>query len=157
MVHSNSWNQSIFHLAQLMLHAWANMTKAAKLTIKWSRLRGFAFLGFSFVSAMGCASFPPPTETMAEAIASVRGAEEVGAEQVPVAALQLQLAREEIAKARKLMAEGEHEPAYYEAMRAAHDAELAIALVRETEARNVAKQAEQSLGSAETTEVEVNP
>ena len=82
------------------------MTKAAKLTINWNRMRGMAFLGFSFIFASGCASFPPPTETMAEAIASVRGAEELGAEQVPTAALQLQLAREQIAKARALMAEG---------------------------------------------------
>jgi hypothetical protein len=135
----------------------SKMTKAAKLMIKWTRIRGIAFLGFSFIFVSGCASFPPPTETMAEAIASVRGAEEVGAEQVPVAALQLQLAREAIAKARALMAEGENEPAYYQALRAAHDAELAIALVRETEARRVAKNAEKRLGASETNEVEVNP
>lgn len=94
---------------------------------------------------------------MAEAIASVRGAEEVGAEEVPVAALQLQLAREQIAKARALMAEGENEYAYYQALRAAHDAELAIALVRETVARKVAKTAEQQVGTTQTPEVEVNP
>jgi hypothetical protein len=133
------------------------MTTAAKLTIKWTQLPGFALLGFSYIFATGCASFPPPTETMAEAIASVRGAEEIGAEQVPIAALQLQLAREQIAKARALMAEGENEPAYYQALRAAHDAELAIALVRETEARKVAKSAQQQLGAPESTEVEVNP
>lgn len=142
-----------------MLHAPPNMTKAAKLTINWNRMRGMTFLGFSFIFASGCASFPPPTETMAEAIASVRGAEELGAEQVPTAALQLQLAREQIAKARALMAEGENEPAYYQALRAAHDAELAIALVRETEARQVAKSAQQKLDvtESESTQVEVNP
>jgi hypothetical protein len=134
------------------------MTKVAKLNIiKWTQIRAVAFLGFSFMIATGCASFPAPTDTMAEAIASVRGAEELGAEQVPVAALQLQLAREQIAKARALMAEGENEPAYYQALRAAHDAELAIALVRETEARKVAKTAEQDLGATQSTEVEVNP
>jgi hypothetical protein len=140
-----------------MLTVRPKMQNASKLMSKWTRTRGVAFLGFTFIFATGCASFPAPTETMAEAIASVRGAEEVGAEEVPVAALQLQLAREEIAKARALMAEGENEPAYYQALRAAHDAELAIALVRETEARQVAKKAEQSLDSAESTEAEVNP
>lgn len=139
-----------------MLTVPAKMQKAAKLMSKWPKLRGVAFLGFTFIFATGCASFPAPTETMAEAIASVRGAEELGAEEVPAAALQLQLAREEVAKARALMAEGENEPAYYQALRAAHDAELAIALVRETEARRGAKKAEQRLDT-QSTEVEVNP
>lgn len=133
----------------------STMTKAAKPMIKMTQVRALALFGCVFASA--CASFPTPTDTMAEAIASVRGAEELGAEQVPVAALQLQLAREQIAKARALMAEGENEPAYYQALRAANDAELAIALVRETEARKVAQSAEQRLETTESTEVEVNP
>ena len=53
-----------------------------------------------------CASFPPPTDTVANSQASMRGAEEIGANNVPQAALKLQLAQEEVAKAKKLMADG---------------------------------------------------
>jgi hypothetical protein len=110
--------------------------------------RGLALIGFVFASA--CASFPPPTDTLANAIASVRGAEEVGADDVPQAALALQLAREEITKARALMAEGENEPAYYQALRATSDADLALALVREEEARKASMDAAQRVDEIET-------
>jgi hypothetical protein len=106
-----------------------------------------ALCGFAFMTA--CASFPPPTESMATAIASVRGAEEVGAADVPQAALQLQLAREEVLKAQALLAEGENEDAHYQALRASNDADLAIALVREDEAREVAETAKQRVENAE--------
>jgi hypothetical protein len=102
----------------------------------------------------GCASFPTPTDSMASANESVRGAEELGAEDVPQAALKLQLAREEIAKAKALVADGENEPAFYQALRASNDAELAIALVREDEARKVA---EAAADRVDTAEAEVTP
>lgn len=103
--------------------------------------------GLAFVTS--CASFPPPTDSMANAVASVRGAEEVGAADVPQAALQLQLAREEVAKAEALLADGENEDAHYQALRASNDADLAIALVREDEARENAQTAKQRVQTAE--------
>lgn len=113
------------------------------------------FMLFSVVlPAAACASFPTPTDSMATAIASVRGAEELGAEEVPQAALQLQLAREEIAKAQALVAEGENESAHYQALRASNDADLAIALVREDEARKGAAAAQDRV---DTAEAEVTP
>ena len=81
------------------------------------------------------------------------GAEEVGAEDVPKAALQLQLAREEIANAKSLVVEGANESAHYQALRASNDADLAIALVRENEARKGAKAA---AARVDTAEAEVN-
>jgi hypothetical protein len=121
-------------------------------TIKGIQIRGLALLGFVLTTA--CASFPPPTDSLANAIASVRGAEEIGATEVPEAALQLQLAREEIAKARTLMAQGDHEPAYYQTLKAANDADLAIQLVRENQAHEAAKTAKQTV---ESVEIEENP
>jgi hypothetical protein len=106
-----------------------------------------ALCGLVFMTA--CASFPPPTDSMSNAVASVRGAEEVGAADVPAAKLQLQLAREEVAKAEALLAEGENESAHYQALRASNDADLAIALVREDEARENAKTAKQRVQTAE--------
>jgi hypothetical protein len=117
-----------------------------------SMIRYSAFFGVLF--ATGCASFPTPTESMANAVASVRGAEEVGAASVPQAALKLQLAREAIIAAEKLVAEGENESAHYQALRASNDADLAIALTREDEARKVAKTAETRV---DTAEAEVTP
>jgi hypothetical protein len=103
-------------------------------------MRGVMILGVALAAA--CASFPPPTDVLAESIASLRGAEEIGAEKVPKASLSLQLAREEINKAKKLMADGENEQAHYMALRATNDAELAIALTREEHARTVAAKAQ---------------
>lgn len=87
-------------------------------------------------------------------MASVRGAEELGAEDLPQAALKLQVAREEIAEAKKLMADGENELADSKAKRASEDADLAIALVRENKARTQAKAAK---ARVQTAEEEVTP
>lgn len=89
-------------------------------------------------TAVGCAGQPAPTQQVASALAAVRGAEVAGAKQDPEAALHLKLAQEQIEKARQLMDEGENARAHSLAVRADHDAELAIALVRQ-------KQAEQKL------------
>jgi hypothetical protein len=105
------------------------------------------------LASSACASFPVPTETMANSLASVRAAEELGAAEVPKAALELQLANEAVAKAERLIEEGDNEEAHYMALRAAHDADLAIALVRENKARSEAEQAKQSL---EETQSEVS-
>lgn len=107
---------------------------------------------FSVLALAGaaCASFPPPTDTMANSIASVRGAEELGAADVPKAALALQLANEEVGKAKKLMAAGDNELAHSMALRAGNDAELAIALTREDRARVAAEKATSKVEAAKT-------
>lgn len=109
-------------------------------------MRVVMILGVVFASA--CARFPPPTDTLANSIASARGAEEIGAEKVPQAALSLQLANEEITRAKKLMAAGENEQAHYQALRAVNDAELAIAITREEHAREEARKAERQAAAA---------
>lgn len=78
--------------------------------------------------AAGCAHYPAPNEQVAKSMAAVRGAEEAGAGSVPQAALQLKLAQEEIQQANKLIADDENRRAEDKAQRAAHDAELAVAL-----------------------------
>lgn len=106
------------------------------------------------LATAACASFPPPTETMANSQASVRGAQELGADNVPQASLSLQLAQEGVNKAKKLMADGENERAHYMALRAGNDAELAIALTRENHARAEADKAKQGVAAAKS---EVTP
>jgi len=102
------------------------------------------------LAAAACASFPPPTDTLANSLASVRGAEELGAADVPKAALALQLANEEVAKAKKLMADGDNELAHSMALRAGNDAELAIALTREDHARVAAEKATSGVEAAKS-------
>ncbi|MBA3546381.1 MAG: DUF4398 domain-containing protein [Nannocystis sp.] len=105
------------------------------------------------LAAAACASHPPPTDTMANALASMRGAEELGAANVPQASLQLQLAQEQLSKARKLMKDNKNERAHNMALRAANDAELAIALVREARALKAAEQAGQRVEAVRNPEV----
>jgi hypothetical protein len=95
---------------------------------------GLAAAGLATFSA--CASTPLRTET---STSGIRAAEEVGAANVPRAALHLQLAKEELVRAEALAASGRgHEGASW-LLRAEADAELSLALSRadaeKTEAR----------------------
>lgn len=100
------------------------------------------------VAAAGCASMPPPTESLAEAMASVQTAEQIGAAKQPQAALSLQRARDEVDRTRALMADKKHHRAALMAERAASDAELAIALFHENQAAMEAQRAEASAAGA---------
>jgi len=86
--------------------------------------------------AVGCASAPLKTEA---STSGIRAAEEVGAADVPQASLHLQLAKEELARAKALAANDQKEKADLMLMRAEVDAELAVALshvdAEKTEAR----------------------
>jgi hypothetical protein len=96
---------------------------------KWSTILAASALGI--VSA--CASAPPMrTEP---STSGIRAAEEVGAAKVPQAALHLQLAKEELDRARKLAADGDREQGASMLLRAQADAELALALSRENTER----------------------
>jgi Domain of unknown function (DUF4398) len=75
---------------------------------------------------------PPPTQRMANAQAAERSAREVGADSHPASQLALRLSQEQIAKAEKAMKDGENKRADGLLIRANADAELAIALARET-------------------------
>ncbi len=86
------------------------------------------FLGASMLFA--CASYPKPTENLIASKASLRGAEEAGALTHPQASLQIKLAQEEVARAQRLMEDGENERADYVLMRAKADADLALVMAR---------------------------
>ncbi|CAN5912134.1 hypothetical protein BH11MYX3_BH11MYX3_26140 [soil metagenome] len=92
----------------------------------------------------GCASTPPPTQNMESSAASISGAEQAGAQDVPRAALYLQLANENSAKAKALIASGGEDnmrKASHLLMRASADGELAIALAEDDKARVDAEKA----------------
>ena len=86
-----------------------------------------------------CASAPPPHERVATSEAAIRGAREVGSEQIPQAALHLKLAEEGVQKAKALMNDGDNRAASFALLRAQADAELALALARENKTRTDAQ------------------
>jgi hypothetical protein len=104
--------------------------------------------------SLGCASHPPPTDHMASAIAAVRGAQVAVAQsgQVPEAALQLKLAEEEVAQAREMIERGDNERADYMTLRAYNDAELALALARQHQAKKAVEEAAKTGDTSASTE-----
>lgn len=97
------------------------------------------------LAAVGCGSVPPPTERIASAEAALRGASEVGASQVPRAALHLKLAEEQIDKAKRYIQDGYNQRAELALRRAQADAELALALAREQHITEKQQAAQQNL------------
>lgn len=86
------------------------------------------------VAACG-ATFPVPTQRMADAESAERSARELGANTQPDAELHLRLAQEQIAKAKSSVGKGDNQKADLLLVRAKADAELALALTREQAAR----------------------
>ena len=98
-----------------------------KPQMTWISKRGIKAAAVAAV-LVGCASAPLRTD---KAASGIRAAEAVGASKVPQASLHLQLAREELALAKKLAEGGDEEKAASQLQRAEVDAELALALSRE--------------------------
>jgi len=86
-------------------------------------------------AGIGCGAGSLPTERVSSTEASVRAAQEVGAQKVPRAQLHLRLATEELAAARKFAENGDDDLGTQQLDRAKADAELAVALSREATAQ----------------------
>ena len=93
---------------------------------KWS----LAALPIALSVACG-ASFPVPTQRMADAESAHRSALEVGAASYPDAQLHVKLAEEQMSKAKTLIGNGDNEQADSLLIRSKADSELALALARE--------------------------
>ena len=81
------------------------------------------------------ASYPAPTQPLADVQAADRSAQELGANTDPPAKLQLTLAQEQAQNATKAMKDGDNKRAETLLLRAKADAELAVSLAREQKAR----------------------
>jgi hypothetical protein len=77
-----------------------------------------------------CGGVPVPNAQRTEARASIRGAEEVGAEEHPQAALHLKMAKDQVTRAERYIADDENLLARRALERATLDAELALQLSR---------------------------
>lgn len=98
-------------------------------------MKTIAWIGAASVVLGACASSPVPADRLAASQAAVRSAHEVGAENVPPAALHLKVANEQLDLARRLIADGDNKRAEYILLRAESDANAALALAREAESR----------------------
>lgn len=98
---------------------------------------GFSVVALCAIAGCGGSVMSPSKLTASEG--SVRGAEEVGARQVPEAGLHLKLAQDEVAKAKALSQSGDGEAADRMLTRAQVDADLAIAVTKEAAARSKAE------------------
>lgn len=100
----------------------------------------------------GCGGAAPPTQSQTDAVAAVRSADELGSSSTPVAAYQLELARGELTQAEQAMHDGHNEQARDLLERAKADAELAMALRREDQARGTAARAHEQIDQLRTDE-----
>ena len=100
-------------------------------------LAGLALGGAALLG--GCATVFVSSVPMDNSMATIRAADELGAANVPLASLHLQLAKEEAAQATALDAKKDSQRASYVWMRAEADADLALALAREAAAHNEAQ------------------
>ncbi len=106
----------------------------------------------------GCASaYPPPTQRMAEAMATIRGAEEVGANNDPQGQLHLRLAQEELRNAKILADNGDNRRADFVLIRATADADFALAEAREATAIANAADAVKQASAMRTAATNIQP
>lgn len=92
--------------------------------------------------AVACgASYPVPTQSATDAKAAERSAAELGANSDPASQLYLKLADEEIKQADKAIADGDNKRAQFLLVRAKADAELAVAMAKQTKAKQEAQKA----------------
>ena len=110
-------------------------------TFNWS-VSPFAV---AFIIAAACASYGTPVQHMAEAEASVRSAHDSYAAATPSAQLHLKLAEEAVARAKRLIDEGDYRRADFTLVRARSDANLAVAEERQAQAEGAAQQARDAL------------
>jgi hypothetical protein len=101
------------------------------------------------------ASFPVPTQHMADAESAHRSALELGAANQPAAQLHVKLAEEQMTKAKSLITNGDNKEADSLLIRSKADSELALVLAREQGASaDVQKATDQSNSTATTNAIQ---
>ncbi|HEX9296946.1 MAG TPA: DUF4398 domain-containing protein [Polyangiaceae bacterium] len=110
--------------------------------MKYVHLRTGGLVSILLAALASCAaSVPPPHDQIAASEASLRAAQEVGARDLPEAALFVQLAQDGLERGKRYMRQGDNRDARWMLLRAQADAELALAMARESKTRAAAEQA----------------
>lgn len=103
---------------------------------------------FALFTLCACATAPLPPDRLAESTAAISSADELSdGKKLPQADLHVKLAQEELAKAKQLQEAGDEERAELFLQRSAADAELAIVLAREEEAKAEAAKAQAAVAT----------
>jgi apolipoprotein N-acyltransferase len=92
--------------------------------------------------AVGCASSAVPLDRHTDAKATVRAAQEAGAQSTPQAALHLKMANDELASAQKAIDDNDNDRAHLLLNQAQSDADLSLALARGTTEKQQAQEAQ---------------
>ena len=92
-------------------------------------------LAFAALSLPACGGAPPLPPTVADAEGAIRTARELGAPTDPQGSLHLNLAQEELDKAKKLFSGGDPKNGDLQVARASADADLALAEARLAQSR----------------------
>jgi hypothetical protein len=111
-------------------------------------MKRIIFAALAVALGVGCASSPVPADKLARSQASVRSAEEQGAQADPRAAIHLKLAKEQLAEAKKLMKDGDNEAAKNVLLRAEADGDAALNIARATAAEADATRTIQAIQQA---------
>ena len=109
-------------------------------------VRTWVYSCISGTVLLACGGAAVPQDSLTAAQADVKGAEVGGAAENPKAALHLKLAKDQIEKAQKEIADGDNEKAARTLDRAQADAELALALAKEGKAQGDASDAAEQVG-----------
>ena len=91
---------------------------------------------------VGCGSSAVPLDRLTDAKATVRAAQEAGAQSTPQAALHLKMANDELASAQKAMDDNDNDRARLLLNQAQSDADLSLALARGTAEKQDAQAAQ---------------
>jgi len=97
------------------------------------------------------ATFPAPTQRLADAQSSEHSARELKAEDQPAAKLSLKLAQEQIGQAQRAIADGDNKRADGLLIRAKADADLSIAQAREANAKVESQKAVDDMATQKST------
>jgi len=92
--------------------------------------------------AVACGSAAVPLDRLTDAKATVRAAQEAGAQSTPQAALHLKMANDELASAQKAMDDNDNDRARLLLNQAQSDADLSLALARGTTEKQNAQEAQ---------------
>ena len=106
-----------------------------------SKIRTMLLAVVVLTTAIGAGCAAAPQRSTEASTSGIRAAEEVGAHNVPGAALHLQLAKEELQRAKGRTANGDKDRASSLLLRAEVDAELAVTLSKENAQRAEAQAA----------------
>jgi hypothetical protein len=124
------------------------LSSARQKTFTFRPMRTLLYgLGLSLLVAACGSSIPIPNDQFAAAQKDVGRAQEGGAQAVPDAKLHLQLAQENLQKAKEQM-DKDNRRAVSLISRASAEAELALALAKESQARAEAQEAADKLAKA---------